>query len=100
MEIDKTKPGECRLKLPATFDLASADELHEACLEAVATQDSFHLEGQDVEKVSTACLQILVAADRKLENGGGAIVLEDPSQTLSDALRDLGMNGYLDKWSR
>lgn len=100
MEIDKTKAGESRLKLPATLDLAAAEDFHAACLEAAAAQGDFHLEGQDVAKVSTACLQILVATDRKLEEGGGSIVIEDPSQTLSDALLDLGMNSYLDKWSR
>lgn len=100
MEIDKSKSGESRLKLPATLDLAAAEDLHAACLEAVAAQDDFHLDGQDVAKISTACLQILAAADQKLDGGGGGIILENPSQTLTDALLDLGMNSYLDKWSR
>ena len=100
MEIEKSKSGANLLKLPATLDLAAADSLHAAGLQAVGLGEDLRLDAGEVAKVSTACLQILVAMDIKLAGDGHSLAFEGVSDVLKESLLDLGMNEYLDKWSR
>jgi len=77
--------------LPQNLDLTRADSLL-AALQACLTHDApVHLDGSGVAHISTASLQVLVAAARTARALGRQFVLAAPSDVLRAAAQDLGL---------
>jgi anti-anti-sigma regulatory factor len=83
------------LALQATLDLTAAEPLHRALLDRVRTGDPLVVAGAAVERVSTAVIQVLLAAATEARSRGGSFQLRDASPALSDALADLGIASHL-----
>ena len=83
------------LALPATLDLTAAEPLHRALLDRVRTGDPLVVAGGEVERVSTAVIQVLLAAATEARSRGGSFHLREPSAALTDALTDLGVASLL-----
>jgi chemotaxis protein CheX len=83
------------LVLPATLDLTAAEPLHRALLDRARTGDSLVVIGAAVERVSTAVIQVLLAAAAEAHSRGNSFLLRDPSPVLTDALVDLGVASHL-----
>jgi anti-anti-sigma regulatory factor len=81
--------------LPPVLDLACAEDLHQKLQEACAQDGPVTLNGAAVERVSTACLQLLVAAAISARARGLAFALHAPSPVLRAAVEDLGLAPFL-----
>jgi chemotaxis protein CheX len=81
--------------LPAVLDLTAAEPLHRALLERVRTGDPLFVAGAAVERVSTAAIQVLLAAATETRSRGNSFLLRDASPVLTDALIDLGVASHL-----
>lgn len=81
--------------LPAELGLAAAEPLRAALVRAIDAGAALTIDGAAVERISTACLQVLLAAARAAERGGMAFRIINPSQVLSDAVRDLALQDHL-----
>jgi len=65
--------------LPPVLDLAGAELLHQQLRTACAHESGIALNGAEVERVSTARLQILAAAARSMHDRGLPFTLDAPS---------------------
>lgn len=85
-------PPSIPLVLPADLDLAAATPLRETLLAATPSA----LDGSAVAAVSTAAIQVLLAARRHAEAHGRPLRLVAPSDALADAIADLGLAAHFD----
>ena len=79
------------LFLPQSMDLTRADALHGAVQACVAGDTIVRLNGSAVEYISTACLQILVAAAVATRGQSRSFIIDAPSEVLRTAARDLAL---------
>jgi len=77
--------------LSTSLDLLAAGPLCAQLRERLSANPSVELIGSAVERVSTACLQIIVSASATARQRGGSVMLTSPSPALSQALLDLGL---------
>jgi len=80
--------------LPPLLDLTAAEPLHRALLEHARSGNPLVLTGSSVVRVSTAAVQILLAAAADAGARGTSFQLRDPSPELTDALTDLGVASH------
>ena len=80
--------------LPPLLDLTAAEPLHRALVEHARTGDPLVVTGSSVVRVSTAAVQILLAAAADARARGTSFRLRDPSPELTDALTDLGVESH------
>jgi chemotaxis protein CheX len=77
--------------LPPSLDLLGAKPLCQQLQAKVLSAEPILLDGSRVERISTPCIQILVAALKSAEARGTPFRLSNPSQVLAEALVDLGL---------
>jgi len=82
------------LLLPAVLDLTCAETLHDD-LQACMTRGNVRVDGSAVERVGTACLQLLAAAAVTVRAQGREFNLLTPSEPLLHAVRDVGLSSLL-----
>lgn len=78
--------------LPATLDLPGAESLCRELRTRILAGEAILLDGHMVERVSTACVQVLAATLKSAESRGLAFRLDAPSRPLTDSLADLGLS--------
>jgi chemotaxis protein CheX len=81
--------------LPAMLDLTAAEPLHRGLLDRVRAGEPIIVVGAAVERVSTAAIQVLIAAATETRSRGNSFLLRDPSPTLTSAMADLGVASHL-----
>jgi len=59
------------LTLPAVLDLTSAASLKAELLAALARGDGLEIDGSEVQRITTPCLQVLASAARAFAQAGG-----------------------------
>lgn len=92
--------GEVRLGLPSDLDLAMAQPLVDSLRHGLGTSEKVLVQADGVERVSTACVQALLAASRHAEGAGQTFVIATPSEVLAEACDDLGLTAWLKQWSQ
>lgn len=86
--------------LPAVVDLRVAKDLKESLMAAVEKGGHVIIRGQDVERLSTPCLQILISASKSLEcDPDRRLQLLAPSEAMAAVFQDLGLETLLEEWS-
>ena len=87
------------IPLPQILDLGVAETLHKTLAEYGKTKSKLRIDGTSVERATTPCVQILVAAGKSAEAQG-----QEVSYRLSDHLREvvneLGLGPIFDLWER
>lgn len=91
-------PDSVTVTLPGVLDLALASALHEALSEAMSHKLPIHVHSDAVDRCSTACVQVIVAAGRAMKAGGIPGVLVKPAPSFVDAFDDLGLFAELANW--
>ena len=66
---------------------------------AVDADRDLNLDATDVERMSAACAQVLVAADREVEERGHRIRFSGTSTVMRNAMTELGLSQFMEKWS-
>jgi chemotaxis protein CheX len=90
-----TGSEETMFALPPSLDLLAAGPLCRQLQERLLSGAPMMLDGGAVDRVSTPCLQLLVASRRSAEARGLRFELREPSPVLSEALADLGLQQFL-----
>jgi len=75
--------------LSSTLDLLASAPLQALLREALSGNPVLELDGSKVDRVSTACLQLLLSAAATARRSGGSVVVKVPSPALHQALVDL-----------
>jgi anti-anti-sigma regulatory factor len=91
--------GGRRLKLPAVLDLLAAEGLREALKETVVLGGRLELDASQVERMSTPCIQVMLAGARAMADGGVAFSLDQPSDAFMNGFYDLGLAAELAEWT-
>ncbi|MBI5164243.1 MAG: STAS domain-containing protein [Magnetospirillum sp.] len=100
MEI-KDNQGRYEIELPAVLDLAVAPDLRDTLLDALSrdTGAEVVLKAAAVERVSTACVQVVLAAARGLAGAARRLEVERPSAAFASAFTLLGLEADLEALS-
>ena len=82
------------IHLPASLDLAAADELYRSLTLGLDDGD-ITLDGAAVERVGTPCLQVLAAACATAQHRQRSFRLLHASAVLQSAIADLGLDAAI-----
>jgi anti-anti-sigma factor len=85
-------PQSVALAVAGDLDTGGADRLRAQLDDATAPARRLVLDLSQVEHLSSAALAVLVAAHRRLRDGGGALVVRDPSPAVVRVLRVSGLH--------
>lgn len=81
-----------RLSLPAVADLVEAGPLKARLEQALATGAVLTVDASAVQRISSPCLQVLVAGVVSFAKAGGpSLVIEEPSEAFSETVSTLGL---------
>ncbi len=86
-------------RLASNLDRGAANGLLDAGRNAFDVASDVEVDGGDVERITTPCIQVLLALARDVEAQGRAFRLRDPSSVLRDGLSLLGFSGELKRWT-
>lgn len=86
IQIERSDAG-MKVVLSDVLDLGGADELMTALRDAQGSGQPYTIDGHGVSRISTPCLQLILAALRK----GDSARLASPSDAMMDAVIDLGL---------
>jgi anti-anti-sigma regulatory factor len=87
-----------RADLGSILDLRAAQPLRDCLLAVLENGKPLRLEAAAVERVSTACIQVLLAGGAAFKEAGLGFRVQQPSETLVAALGDLGLGNWLEEW--
>ena len=95
MEMSDKNP----IALPANMDLPASGHLYDQLTAALAEPelDKILIDGSNVERMSTAGLQIILAAVHNCKSQSKELILTNPSEKLSAAFELLGLKEELSK---
>lgn len=87
-----------RVSLGAVLDIRSAAVLRDGLLKAIQSGKTVVVDAGQVERMSTPCVQVLLAAGKTIEAANGRISLTHASDGFVAAFSDLGLFGSLMSW--
>ncbi len=87
-----------QLKLAATMDLRAAEPLLLSMQESLGMGGKVVVDAAAVDRLSTPCVQVLIAALQHMEQNGTPFVIKSPSDAFVSAFDDLGLFSFLMKW--
>ena len=82
-------------QLAAELDVTAADALLAGLQRRVAEREPVLIDGSAVERISTACVQVLAAAAIAAQAGGLPFDAFAPSAIMRQAITDLGLRHVL-----
>ena len=83
------------LILPAVADLPFAATLKAQIVEGLAVGKSMSIDGSGVQRISSPCLQVLVAGMNAFTASGAPFVIVGPSSALLETITTLGLSNAL-----
>lgn len=88
--------AEVEIKLPEIMDIVAAEIFLEDLKQAINEKtQKVVLVTDSVERVTTPCFQIIVSAQKTLNDNGGILEIKDPSEVFSDSAALLGLSNEL-----
>jgi len=88
------------LRLLPILDMAAAAGLLTSLQSCAAEHSNITLDSEEVERVSTPCVQVILAASFKIIKAGGSFSIMNMSPGFERGMRDLGLSEYIDIWSK
>jgi len=92
-----TEPGGPEIVLPQILDFAQAQVLRDTLIGLPGTA-ALVLDASAVERMSTPCAQVLLAAGRTAESTGTSLKILNASEVFTSALAELGLQPEFSKW--
>lgn len=90
--------GPASLTLAAALDLRAAAPLKQNLARALAANAPVTLDAHAVQRMSTACIQLLVAFGAGMQAAGQAVTLARPSRPFAEAFEMLGLSPVISQW--
>lgn len=87
-----------RLELTPILDIRVSEEFRESFVAAISFQKKIVIDASGVERMSTPCVQVILAARKAIEEAGLECALYQPSEVFVDAFNELGLFPELMKW--
>lgn len=92
LETEDNKPA---LVLPKVLDISTAGMLKASLLGVIGDGGTVELDAEQVQRVTTPCLQVFVAASKSLRQNGGELVFLNVPDEFRDTARILGLEEIL-----
>lgn len=89
---------ETRIAFGPVLDIRAAAHLRDGLSKALARGKPVVIDAGQVERLSTPCVQVLLAASKSAEAAGGRLTLTQASDGFVAAFSDLGLFGNLMNW--
>lgn len=91
--------GRLEIDLPSVLDLPVASELRDTLLDVLSqdTGSEVVLKGAGVERASTACVQVILAASAAFTAAARRLEMDSASDALAATFRHLGLAADLEK---
>ena len=89
---------ESRITLGPVLDIRAASPLRDGLQKALKRGKPLVLDAAQVDRLSTPCIQVLLAAGKSVEAAAGRIVLAQASDAFVAAFSDLGLFANLMSW--
>ncbi|MDV7338689.1 STAS domain-containing protein [Terasakiella sp. A23] len=96
----KVENDQVVLKLQPILDMAVADDFLESLKSCLSKHKNLTLDSSDVERVSTPCIQVLLAAGFKVEKAGGRFSIENVTSVFERGMTELGVSDCLNNWRK
>jgi anti-anti-sigma regulatory factor len=87
------------LTLAPISDAGAAPALKESLSPLVLKGVSVRLVAGEVERITTPCMQVLIAADRALAPRHAGLMVKDVSGQMRQAFGEMGLAAELDRWT-
>lgn len=87
-----------RIMLPPILDMLAAEGLAAVLTAGIHGGKGLAIDAQAVERLSTPCLQALLAADKTCRDGGMAFGMTACSPAFRAAMADFGLAAVLSAW--
>lgn len=94
----KSRGATSSLNLVPVMDMMVAEPLRQTLVQAVSRGRHVVVDGSDVERIGTPCIQVLLAAANAFGEVGLNWQVTEPSPALSAAFADLGLAAELESW--
>lgn len=88
-----------RIPLPAALNTSDSASLRATLIEAAKKGLTVAIDAADVERMSTACIQVLLSAGKTYQDQGTDFVLSRPSDAFIADFNDLGLFSILMGWT-
>jgi len=95
---DARTVGTHKYTLPREMDLLAAEALKEGLLNMLNLGGDLILDASEVERVSTPCIEVLIAAESAFDASARGFKMPEPSTSLSEAFMALGLADRIEKW--
>lgn len=86
------------VKLANVLDIAAAPPLRDALIGAMSSDAPFKVDAAAVERISTPCVQVILAAAKAMEQSNREFTLFGPSDAFVTAFDDLGLFPVISTW--
>ncbi len=87
------------LSLPDVLDTSAADDLYALLSDSLTSENGIEIDASDVERPSSPCAQLLIAAGQHQEQRGNLLRIKKMSDEFRGTMVLLGLNEQLEKWS-
>ncbi|MGF1476631.1 MAG: STAS domain-containing protein [Geminicoccaceae bacterium] len=94
-----SRKGVSFVNLGETLDMGAAPPLRTVLQKALAKGQPLQINAGSVNRMSTPCIQVLLAAVPTLETAGLSCVFLRPSDAFIDAFNELGLFPILKQWT-
>jgi anti-anti-sigma factor len=95
MAVSLHEQGGCTLVLQGVVDIFEARELHQQAMAALGAGGEVTLDLEEVDRLDSSAIQILVALRQSLAAGGRSLRLEGIPPSVHDTWRLLGLGASL-----
>ena len=85
------------ISLPELLDLQASESLRDTLFRSLGT-GPLTLDAATVERMSTPCVQVLLAAGRTADSAATPFRILNASDAFQSAIADLGLRTEFDKW--
>jgi len=84
--------------LPPEMDLLAAEALRASLIELLNKSGDLSIDGGEVVRMSTPCVEVLLAAATAFSDSGRGFEVRQPSPSLCDAFDTLGLADRIELW--
>jgi anti-anti-sigma regulatory factor len=97
----ESSPGGILMELPATLDMRAAADLQARMNRALEGDGDIRVDAHEVTRIATACVQVLLAAERSLAGlgTGRRLRVRRVSKAMKTGFDDLGLGSVIENWS-
>ncbi len=83
------------ISLGESFCIPQAAAMQKRFLKALTVSKTIEIKANKIQKIDTSGLQIIVAIKKELDDSGGAIVWNNPSDELINSAKMLGVSDVI-----